>query len=1295
MPLGRFAHAALLASLLLVPLAPASAEYPYPSCGAPGCSNPSDYASYLFLAPGVAPNDYSGGDVWKYEPGTGMNVIGAWQRSTGRPDVIDAVLDSGFRWSARSLARSTALHRGELPPPPGCGAYDCNQDGVVNVEDYPATPDSNGNGFVDGQDLIRAFSNGIDDDGNGYVDDIAGWDFYQRDNDPFDDVDYGHGTGEAGDVADEANDGGGLPGVAPSAMHLPLRVADSFVAIDSDFAQAVVYAVDRGVAAISEALGTISATPSGQAAVDYAYRRGVPILASAADEQSQHHNFPAAYEHTLWMNSVRNGDGTFVKEKSDYTVQNGCTNHGGRAWTAIPSTSCSSEATGRSGGIALLLVSHGRNLVDRGLLDPYPGQGPERPFSAEEVRQLYRASAVDVDHGANPLLTMEPLLSAVLSAPTLGLFFASSHFGTRPGWDQFTGYGRPDVARMLDLAATAIPPEADLSGSVAWFDTIDPSRTPSVPVKGSAAALRTGGFFEYTLEVGCGVQPATFVEIENGASVAPLERATLGVWDPAGTAATCGFDPTQPISDPDAHTVTLRLRVIDSQGRLGEDRRTLAIHSDATLRFAPERLGASGEGSPALADVDRDGILDIVYGTTDGRVHALRGTTGEALPGFPALTAEIPIHPSPAYASGEVPIPREGILAPVAADDLDGDGRIEIVAATIEGSVYVFDDHGRVRPGFPVATDANLSRAENRDEWNDADPGIVSAPTLADLDPAGAHPALEIVLGAWDGHVYAWRADGSQRPGFPVRLADRSKVDVDAVSGKITPKAGSKARERLTKILGSPAVGDLDADGLPEIVVGTNEEYGGETNGFHADSVLLRALISLSGGGLDIGDFKLDTGGRLYVVHHDGALHTGGALRNGWPRRLPMIVGGLLPTVATGTPGSPALADLDGSGRLTIAIFGAIGPVLLFDADGNSVLGTTSGAPNSLAVDFPASFPNVPPTAGSPDAPFFGSLGSGAFGDLDGDGLPEYVAPTGGIRQLIDVAAPGSQEFGDHQITAWDPRTGAVLPAFPRVMDDMQFLSSPGLADVDGDGRAEIVQGSGVYLVRAYRADGSTPPGWPKFTHGWVISAPTAGDVDGDGKIEIVTATRNGNLYVYDTPASATDTAIPWQGFGRDRRNTGNLSSGVAPTATAGDPRAGLVWSLESLRLAIDERIAAGPPSLSRSLAPAAIDWTLYILGSLGNVKLTAALLPYIDRAMTSPAENAPLLDDLRSELGNATSRAGRLALSRKTCAATDLVCNAALAKAKAWLDTGDQLALRGRTRQAITAWAAALPYVL
>jgi len=120
-------------------------------------------------------------------------------------------------------------------------------------------------------------------------------------------------------------------------------------------------------------------------------------------------------------------------------------------------------------------------------------------------------------------------------------------------------------------------------------------------------------------------------------------------------------------------------------------------------------------------------------------------------------------------------------------------------------------------------------------------------------------------------------------------------------------------------------------------------------------------------------------------------------------------------------------------------------------------------------------------------------------------------------------------------------------------MDDMQFLTSPAIADVSGDGQAEIVQGSGAYLLRAYDLSGATPAGWPKFTHGWLVASPTPGDVDGDGQLEVVAATRNGNLYVWDTPSPATPGSVQWQGFGGDRRNSQNWSAGLA-TPTGGAP---------------------------------------------------------------------------------------------------------------------------------------------
>jgi len=1347
----RFGRRVIAALACLLPAAgvlpaPAAAELPYPSCGGPGsacdpacpvgdasCIGPDDYADYLFLpepAPGdpdETPNDYSfdpanpdSGDGWKYQgeivggPADGvvggLDLIRAWQTTTGRPDVVIAILDSGIRWSSGDVIRKVALRTHELPfpadanPPVPCvgPGHDCNGDGVVSVDDFAGitcqglagptlvAPGLGGDpARLDGQDLIRACSDGHDGyggagDGNGFVDDIAGWDFQDDDNDPFDDVDYGHGTGQAIDGSAEANNGGGFPGTAPNALYLPLKVADSFVAIGTDFAAALVYATDWPVAVVSEALGTITADPAGQAAVHYAYARGIPVIASAADEQAQHHNYPANYEHTIWVNSIRNGDGDIVARhptNRGFDLLNGCTNHGPRAWAAIPSTSCSSEATGRAGGVAALIVSHARNLVDRGLLDPYCAASGDcshdAPLSAEEVRQVFRFLSQDIDHSVDPTLLFTPTFSFaalfLLSGPPLA--FGTAHFPAGPGWDPYTGYGRPQVSRLSELVeggGVRIPPEADLSGGLRWFEIVDPAQTPSVDVVASARAVRVPGGFDWSVAVGCGEAPGTdaeFVELDSGFSMASLDQAVLASFDPAAVAAACGFDPAQPPSGPDDHTVTLRLRVTDLAGNVGEDRRALAIHADPTLAWTLH-VGASGEGSPALADVDRDGVLDIVYGTSAGELHVLEGATGEALAGFPVATDPLPVHagdPASGFGSGAVAIPWEAIGASVAADDVDGDGRVEIVAASAEGKLYVWNDTGDRRPGFPVATDPALSDPGERDSLNDSDPGVYSAPTLVDLDPPGTSPDLEIVLGSFDGHLYAWRADGSPVAGFPVRLADTSRVSLDPVSGRATPLPGANARSRARKIVGSPAVGDLDGDGRAEIVVGTTEEYGGNPLAWSAPSNLFSALLSLGfGSALD-----LDVNGRAHAIHADGSPVAG------WPVATPQLTAQLLPSVATGVSGSVALADTDGDGDLEAVLHSHAGPALVVDGAGQPTLGTHLGLTRTLAIDFAGGgFPAVPATAGSADGPFFPALGSGAFGDLDGDGLPEFVSATAGLRKLIDTLTPGNQSTGHHQVAAWhaDPAgQGELVSAFPQAMEDMQFISSPGIADVTGDGVPEVVQGSGTYLVRAFEilddageaaaagvpvGSAVQPAGWPKLTLGWVISSPTAGDVDGDGLIEVIATTREGNLFVWDTPAPASVAAIPWQGFGRDRRNTQNHESGVSPLATPRAPLAALLWALESIARAVDEILASAPPRpkpLAPHLLPPVIDQVRDSLENDAPLRPSALILASL--TLSKPLALADRFEPLRRQLLEATGEALERELAGVVCAPGDKAC--------------------------------------
>jgi len=1120
------------------------AEVPYPKCDS--SMNPRDYSQYLFLKDGTLPNDYSdtAGHAWKYKPATGMNILGAWRFTTGRPDVVSAVLDSGIRWDNIDVAGKVALNTGELPLPSGCTSYDCNNDGIVNISDFPAATDLNGNGFVDGQDLIRLYSNGIDDDGNGYVDDIAGWDFFENDNDPDDDTGFNHGTGRAIEQVGEANNGVDFPGVAPSSMFVPIRVGDSFIVADSDFAQGVVYAVDLGVSLISEALGAITVSPSSQGAVDYAYRRGIPVIASAADEQSRHNNYPSSLEHTIWVNSIRNGDGSIIQNTNDYTILNGCTNYGPQAWVSIPSTACSSEATGRASGLVALAISRGKNLVDLGMMQPYPGLNT--PFSAQEIRQLLRLSAQDINQSG------DLDLDTVFGLWILLRNFDSKQFPTQAGWDQYTGYGRPNAMTLMSLLPYVIPPEADLSAGLDWFETVDPAKSTRVPILGSARAVRTSSF-TYTLECGCGVQPRDFEPIASGSSTEAIDDSVLGYWDPAATATRCNFNPSSTLRSLENHSVTLRLRVTDDRGNFGEDRRVVAIHTDSSLKLEPIRLGASGESSPKLADVDRDGVLDILIATGDGRVHARSGITGEALLGFPVSTDPIAVHPSRAYADLEVPVPRENILASLAADDIDQDGRTEIVAASMEGKVYVWDDHGRMRPGFPVSTSPQLSAPIHRNKFNDTDPAVAGAPTLVNLD-GGDEANLEIVVSAWDGHVYAWRSNGTPVDGFPVRLADPGRVTVDQSTGVIAANEGTQLGPRPAKITGSPAVADLDGDGFAEIVVGTAEEYAGEQLRFDLDDKITDVMKITQDA------LRPDVHGRVYAVHHDGNRAPGGALVAGWPAPVPLLVPGVLPVVGTGTPGSPAIARLGPSGKPIVGIFGAAGPIVLYDASGGPFFGIDSKGFVRVLKDWSD-------RGGSKDYPFLGFLGSGAFGDITGDGAPEYVAPTAGIRALFDIALAGNQETSDFQVTAWNPLANALLTPFPVVMDDMSFLTGPALADVDGDGKADVLMGSGGYMLRAFRSDGAQPTGWPKFTFGWILASPVAGDVDGDGRVEVVAATREGQLYVWDTPAAATEKSLPWPGMGRDRRNTQDLDSGVSSLAEPRNRWDAFEWQAEANRL--------------------------------------------------------------------------------------------------------------------------------
>src|SRR4051794_38992643 len=657
MPVGGLSRkllVGLLAVLLLAIAAPAHADFPYGT------------GPQYKLGPGVTPSDLSGDDNdWKYsatpEAGSiyttnarelngvrGAHVVDAdptvataWQTTTGRADVTIAVLDSGIKWNdggaMNDLRRKARLNRGELPLPQGCPNYDCNGDGVFNVSDYSGDSRVNlsdprrvgPSGVMTPQDLLIAFSNGDDADNNGFVDDIAGWDFLDNDNDAFDDVQYGHGTGEAQGSSAEANNGDDA-GSCPNCMFIPLRVGDSFVADVNNFAQATIYAVDNGVSVVQEALGALNHSALGGQAVDYAYRHGVAVIASAADEAAQHHNWPSNYPHTIVVNSVTQYDTVFTPVPS-YLQFNGCTNFSTKVTIAIPSTSCSSDATGVASGLAGLIYSAAMNAHDRGELGSHPNceriGGDPCVLTVNEVRQLMASGTIDnaeqvddINFATQPETSCRPTptptctdpnrLSADAAAnrPVVSPLAESRSYPARKGYDEFYGYGRVNMVKdMVAIDQGDIPPEAEIT-SPDWYAHVDPAQA-TVTVRGQVYAR--GHAYSCKVYVAPGSEPnngfstdlppGDFEQVSSSwcdggnhsaafdGALANLDIAHLKTLFPANAGSFNGPEPApgppnfngRPNTEPYGFTVRVVVSS-ESGGRplTGQDRRNLYLHRD-------------------------------------------------------------------------------------------------------------------------------------------------------------------------------------------------------------------------------------------------------------------------------------------------------------------------------------------------------------------------------------------------------------------------------------------------------------------------------------------------------------------------------------------------------------------------------------------------------------------------------------------------------------------------------------------------------------------------------------------
>ncbi len=1036
--------------------------------------------------------------------GTGIHADRAWQRTIGDRRVIIAVLDSGINWDSNDLINKHYMNIAELdvsidgcrPSSEGDGdPWDVDGNGYFNVADFmhgwggEAPPEyddeGNQNGRFDPGDLIARCSDGVDDDGNGFTDDIAGWDAMWNDNDPADDTRYGHGTGESRDSGAAGNDGHGDIGVCPECTIMNVRAGDSFVVDVNDFATAVIYSVDRGAMVIQEALGSINNTPYGMSAIEYAYRNNVVVIASAADELSFHHNVPGTNNHTVYVHAIVH-DHADAHKSTTFLNFNNCTNYGAQLLLSTPGGGCSSEATGITSGHAGLLYS----AALKAELDP--------PLSSEEARGVLIQSADDI------------IVPEGATDPT--------KFPSAEGWDLHFGYGRNNARTSVDMILNdRIPPEADIVAPQ-WFEPIDVDKRPTVDITGRVGARIDGrdaryDNYKWELEWAPGVHPGatgweTIAQGE-GTIGGGAEPGLIHTWDVKK--ASEKYDYSKPIEDPHEYTATLRLKVWtdhDGEKLYGEFRKAAHLIRDPTaLEGFPKYMGTSMESSPKIFDIDGDGNEEIVVASTAGRVHALKadgseaagfpvevGPRAETNPDGPNLLEICAFQPESDKPDGcplgyvDPADSRQTVMTGVAVGALGGDDQdLSLVVATFDGFIYVYDTAGALREGWPQRTNPEYSAITSKN-WT-LDEGIFSAPVLADLDSDGD---LEIIVAAMDMHLYVWHHDGSPMEGWPLLIKD--------------PIEDQRAR-----IIMTPAVGDVDGDGNPEILVGTNEAFG-------------------AGGA--------EQEARGYLLKHTGspdAEDVKPALKDGWPISIFGITVNTLPMVGRGVPVNGVMADVDGDGDLEIQMDAIAFSPYLWDHTGQQLHEINNFDVGKDSASF--------------DTPTFTLMNNPTLAEFDNKPGLELIKGTAGFDFALTFAEGGLRAVFDHQLSAWDLTTGQYLRAWPRIMEDWQFFMNPTVVDVDGDGLNDVLNGSGGYLLQAWNYKGESAPGFPKNLGSWIISSPAFGDLTGDGRWDVVNMTRAGWVFAWGTEGGVSKD-IEWQTYAHDFHNSNNYET---PTAMYND----------------------------------------------------------------------------------------------------------------------------------------------
>ncbi|MDD5136458.1 MAG: S8 family serine peptidase [Candidatus Omnitrophica bacterium] len=956
-----------------------------------------------------------------------------------------------------------------------------------------------------------------------------GYNFVSDNFDPMDD--FGHGTHCAGTIAAVGNNNIGIIGVAPKAKIMAVKGLDNYGSGTIDaLAQTIQYAADNGADVISCSWGgRIPDTyTSILDAVRYATNiRNSVVVAAAGNENSDvdaSNTSPANIKEVITVAASNSNDEkayfTNYGAKIDVAAPGGGDKEGAHPERSILSLKASLAIPDMLGGKKGPLVIGGNYLRQAGTSMACPHvsgvaaliKSMHRDFTPEQVRQVIRA-------GSDDILTN--------------------------GFDDYSGYGRVNAYGAISLGTPLVP--VILEPSLSQYDNAE-----TVPIKFMITGNNVASWkIEY-----CDVARTW----DGSCHAGPWKDITQGA-GPVNTPATFDWD---------VRTVTdgikrIRITATDSNGKIFQN--NVTIKNNHITITKPE--------NPVLFSFYRPGNNVVIEGTinpcgftyysleiyrledsnsqystsgkqtklenpavtlpNDGKSPVVNGRIAEwditnipmgyykiyllvHTPGV-SITRLFRIVVDPSLHQGwpiKIPVVTDGswTMPPVdifTSADINGDGREEILL-NYNGQVNVMDHTGASLPGWPKTFAADGDISQN---------GV----TVGDVMGTGR---AQVIVATCGGQIHLFDSAGKLIKKFPDRY--RSGYGLNP----------------------SVAVADIDMDGKNEMVITAEmslyvvdrdgEKWSEDLSKKRddEDNCLFQPTVAdLDGNGeKEIIVQAMLSGNRLYIFDCKGDL------LNGWPKRLC-------------SPGwdfyssAPIAADIDKDGITEIITIANNNTIHVLKPDGTEA----AGWPREFDCNTVWGFRQV------------------KAGDLDGDGSLEIVA--GGVALLNPEG-----ELGIYDILYVFRSNGTIYSKEWPIYDELHGIggtsgfASPVLADVNNDGKSEIVVSGKIDMARgdsfhAYDLQGNELMEFHKPVAGfsaWYANCPAIGDFSGGGKNQILWLARSHvydsrevynnpeycsatspdyDVYLWDTDTPSTNPK-PWPMFHRDPQHAGTIPTGVA-----------------------------------------------------------------------------------------------------------------------------------------------------